>query len=41
MVVMRTDAPRRSVPDRGVNSPVDTFVAAYVGSPKMNLIAGN
>jgi multiple sugar transport system ATP-binding protein len=41
MVVMRDGrAAQVGTPIEVFNSPVDTFVAAFVGSPKMNLIAG-
>ena len=41
MVVMRDGrAVQVGTPIEVFNSPVDTFVAAFVGSPKMNLIAG-
>jgi multiple sugar transport system ATP-binding protein len=41
MVVMRHGrAVQVGTPIEVFNSPVDTFVAAFVGSPKMNLIAG-
>jgi multiple sugar transport system ATP-binding protein len=41
MVVMRDgSAVQVGTPIEVFNSPVDTFVAAFVGSPKMNLIAG-
>ncbi|MCU1698278.1 MAG: transporter ATPase [Mycobacterium sp.] len=42
MVVMRDGrAAQVGTPIEVFNSPVDTFVAAFVGSPKMNLIAGD
>ena len=41
MVVMRDGrAAQVGTPIEVFNSPVDTFVAAFVGSPKMNLMAG-
>jgi multiple sugar transport system ATP-binding protein len=41
MVVMRDGrAAQVGTPIEVFNSPVDTFVAAFVGSPKMNLISG-
>jgi multiple sugar transport system ATP-binding protein len=41
MVVMRDGrAAQVGTPIEVFNSPVDTFVAAFVGSPKMNLLAG-
>jgi multiple sugar transport system ATP-binding protein len=41
MVVMRDGrAVQVGTPIEVFNAPVDTFVAAFVGSPKMNLIAG-
>ena len=40
MVVMRDGRVAQAARPRGVPAPADTFVAAFVGSPKMNFLDG-